>query len=230
MTQRPSGTAGPTAALARLIEDLGWLLRVADHVPALTSTAAPCPAERAEIETAAAAALRGMAARLEGGAIRPAARSGPPESRRTRSSAAPSWSTSSACNPIATRLRRRSSWTRPTACAQLSFGVLQAGGDTLQACEDRAKTGAADAAHAHRHRSPPGAGARQHQVGVAAQQPALGRRSGTRGASRAARRPAELVLDRARHDVGAALERALDERNDRLGAAGNACRNRRSAG
>lgn len=65
MTQRPSGTARPTAALARLIEDLGWLLRVADLLPALASTAAPCPDERAEIETTAAGALRGVAMRLD---------------------------------------------------------------------------------------------------------------------------------------------------------------------
>jgi uncharacterized membrane protein YccC len=66
MAQRPSGTAGPTAALGRLIEDLGWLLRVADRVPASAGAAITCPAERAGIVAAAPGALRGMAARLEG--------------------------------------------------------------------------------------------------------------------------------------------------------------------
>jgi Fusaric acid resistance protein-like len=65
---RPSGTAGPTAALARLIDDLGWLQRAAVRVPALPSGDAPCPSERAEIEAAAAAALRDVAARLDGSA------------------------------------------------------------------------------------------------------------------------------------------------------------------
>jgi uncharacterized membrane protein YccC len=66
MAQRPSGTAGPTAALGRLIEDLGWLHRVADRVPALAGAATTCPAERAGIVASAPGALRGMAARLEG--------------------------------------------------------------------------------------------------------------------------------------------------------------------
>jgi uncharacterized membrane protein YccC len=66
MAQRPSGTAGPTAALGRLIEDLGWLYRVADRVPALASAATTCPAERAAILAAVPGALRGVATRLEG--------------------------------------------------------------------------------------------------------------------------------------------------------------------
>jgi uncharacterized membrane protein YccC len=65
IAQRPSGTAGPTAALARVIEGLGWLHRVADRVPAPRGPAAPCAAERAEIEAATPAALRDMAARLD---------------------------------------------------------------------------------------------------------------------------------------------------------------------
>ncbi len=67
MAQRPSGTAGPTAALARVIEDLGWLNRAADRVPALGGADAPCPAEHAAIAAAAPGALRDVAARLDGG-------------------------------------------------------------------------------------------------------------------------------------------------------------------
>ena len=66
MTQRPSGTSGPTAALARLIEDFGWLLRLADRPPALSGPSAPCPAERAAVELRACSALRTIAALLEG--------------------------------------------------------------------------------------------------------------------------------------------------------------------
>jgi uncharacterized membrane protein YccC len=65
MAQRPSGTSGSTAALARLIEDLGWLHRVAARVPELTDQNAHCAAERAEIEAAAPAALLAVAARLD---------------------------------------------------------------------------------------------------------------------------------------------------------------------
>ena len=65
MAQRPSGTSGSTAALARLIEDLGWLGRVAARVPALGEQGDHCAAQRAEIEAAAPAALRAVAARLD---------------------------------------------------------------------------------------------------------------------------------------------------------------------
>ena len=68
MAQRPSGTAGRTAALARLIADLGWLCRVANRVPALAGAGfAPCAEERAEVEAAAPAALLAVASRLDGG-------------------------------------------------------------------------------------------------------------------------------------------------------------------
>ena len=52
MPHRPSGTASPTAALARLIEDLGWLRAIADRGPVLGERDSPCAAERAEIEAA----------------------------------------------------------------------------------------------------------------------------------------------------------------------------------
>jgi uncharacterized membrane protein YccC len=66
MGQRPSGTAGPTAALALLIEDLADLYRTADRVPLIAGENDPCSAERAELVRAAPAALRAVAARLDG--------------------------------------------------------------------------------------------------------------------------------------------------------------------
>ncbi len=66
MTQRPSGTSGPTAALARLIDGFGWLLRIADRPPALSGPSAPCPAERAAVELHACSALRAIALLLDG--------------------------------------------------------------------------------------------------------------------------------------------------------------------
>jgi uncharacterized membrane protein YccC len=137
MTQRPSGTTGPTAALARLIEDLGWVLRVAERLPALASTAAPCPAERAEIETAAATALRGVAARLEG----------------TGSELTLDLAQLRGAHDVFGRAQlehfEQMQPDRDEAAAEieldeayrlraLSFGVLQAGQDALHSCEDHA--------------------------------------------------------------------------------------------
>ncbi len=68
--QRPSGTAGPTAALARMIEDLAALRRSADRIPLLAEQGAPCHTERAELVLAAPVLLRDLAARLEGGSSR----------------------------------------------------------------------------------------------------------------------------------------------------------------
>lgn len=66
MTQRPSGTAGATAALARLVEDLLWLNRIANLAPALSAESTPCAIECAEIEAAVPDALRRIAAGLDG--------------------------------------------------------------------------------------------------------------------------------------------------------------------
>ncbi len=138
MTQRPSGTAGPTAALARLIEDLGWLLRVADLVPALASTAAPCPDERAEIETAAAAALRGMAARLDDAPseitldlarLRQAHDVFGSAQLEHFQRMQPDRDEAEAAIELDEAYRLRA----------LSFGILQAGRDTQEACEDHTK-------------------------------------------------------------------------------------------
>ncbi len=138
MTQRPSGTTGPTAALARLIEDLGWVLRIAERPPALASSAAPCPVERAEIEAAAATALRGIAARLEG--------SGgdlPLELSRLRGAhdvfGRAQLEHFEHMQPDRDEAEAEIELDEAYRLRALSFGVLQAGQDALQACEDRAK-------------------------------------------------------------------------------------------
>ncbi|MGA9285064.1 MAG: FUSC family protein [Solirubrobacteraceae bacterium] len=148
MTQRPSGTTGPTAALARLIEDLGWVLRVAERPPALASAAAPCPAERAAIESGAATALRSVAAHLEGGGS-----DMPLDLARLKQAhdvfgraqlehferMQPSRDETEAEIELDEAYRLRA----------LSFGVLQAGQDALQACEDRIKAVSPQTLRAH---------------------------------------------------------------------------------
>jgi uncharacterized membrane protein YccC len=167
MTQRPSGTAGPTAALARLIEDLGWLLRVADRVPALAnavlpssatvsssagaspgaatpsspatspSAAVPCRAERAEIEAAAPAALRSVAARLDrstSDVTLDLTRLKEAHEAFGRAQLAhferlqPDRDEGEATIELDEAYRLR----------ELSFGTLRAGRDALEACEDHA--------------------------------------------------------------------------------------------
>ncbi|HTA96793.1 MAG TPA: FUSC family protein [Solirubrobacteraceae bacterium] len=139
MTQRPSGTTGPTAALARLIEDLGWMLRIAERLPALASTVAPCPAERAEIEAAAATALRCVAARLEGGGS-----DLPLELARLRGAhevfGRAQLEHFEHMQPDRDEAEAEIELDEAYRLRALSFGVLQAGQDALQACEDRAKT------------------------------------------------------------------------------------------
>jgi hypothetical protein len=136
VTLRPSGTAGPTAALARLIEDLGWLQRAAVRVPALASGAGPCPLERAEIEAAAAATLREVATRLDGspsGAVVDLERLGAADEVFRRAQLAhfrqmrPERDEAEATAELDEAYRLR----------QLAFGTLQAGRDGLQACGDR---------------------------------------------------------------------------------------------
>lgn len=138
MTQRPSGTTGPTAALARLIEDLGWVLRVAERLPALASTVAPCPTERAEIEAAAAAALLGVAARLEGGGS-----DLPLELARLREAhdvfGRAQLEHFEQMQPDRDEAEAEIELDEAYRLRALSFGVLQAGQDALHACEDRAK-------------------------------------------------------------------------------------------
>ncbi len=136
MTQRPSGTTGRTAALARLIEDLGWLIRIAGRIPALPSSQSPCPAECIEIEAAVPAALRAIARMLEGqppGAL-------PDLERLDRANVAfgraqlehfehlrPDRDEDTATLELDEAYRLR----------QLCYGTLQAGRDAVQACRDR---------------------------------------------------------------------------------------------
>jgi uncharacterized membrane protein YccC len=146
MTQRPSGTVGPTAALARLIEDLGWLTRIAvrDHERETASGATPrpddpCPGPDggAEIEAAVPAALRAVAARLDGApahatlalerldrASESFGRAQLERFRRMRAERDEAEATRELDD--AYRLR------------QLSSGTLQAGRDALWACHDHA--------------------------------------------------------------------------------------------
>ncbi len=162
MTQRPSGTAGPTAALARLIDDLGWLHRIADRLPALTgptapgpptaprpteraksepsartSAAVPCLAERTEIEIAAPAALRGMAAQLDG-----APSDVTLELTRLRRAHEAFGSAQLAhferLQPDRDEAEATIELDEAYRLRALSFGTLQAGRDALQACDERA--------------------------------------------------------------------------------------------
>ncbi len=107
-------------------------------MPALASTAAPCPDERAEIETAAAAALRGMAMRLDNAPsdltldltrLRQAhdvfGRAQLEHFQRMQ----PDRDEAEAAIELDEAYRLRA----------LSFGILQAGRDTQEACENATK-------------------------------------------------------------------------------------------
>jgi uncharacterized membrane protein YccC len=134
---RPSGTAGPTAALARLIDDLGWLQRAASRIPALASGEAPCPAERAEIEAAAADILRDVARRLEGSAGEAAV-----DLQRLRVADEVFGHAQLAhfrqLQPNRDEAEATAELDEAYRLRQLAFGTLQAGRDALQASGDRA--------------------------------------------------------------------------------------------
>ena len=66
LQHRPSGTGGRTAALARLIEDLGWLRATAARAVQRSDRAAELQARRPEIERLIPASLRAAASGLEG--------------------------------------------------------------------------------------------------------------------------------------------------------------------
>jgi uncharacterized membrane protein YccC len=137
MAQRPSGTAGPTAALARLIDGLGWLHRAANRVPAFASGAAPCPAERAEIETSASAALRSVAAELESGPSQAAF-----DLERLRAAHEVFGRAQLAhfrqLEPGRDEAEATAELDEAYRLRQLSLGTLQVGEDALDACERRA--------------------------------------------------------------------------------------------
>jgi len=136
VANRPSGTSGPTAALGRLIADLGWLVQLAIKGPVVTADDAWCAGERDQIQTSVAVALRSVATRLDG---RPAD-AGPDLDRVDRASEAfgaavlehlerlrPDRDELSAAIDVDEAYRLR----------QLSFGTVQAGRDALEACGDR---------------------------------------------------------------------------------------------
>jgi uncharacterized membrane protein YccC len=137
MAHRPSGTTGSTAALARLIEDLGWLIRIADRVPALARASAPCANECAGIEAAVPAVLRAVAERLDGApadAMRALERLRDAYEAFGRAqlthfqSMRPDRDEALATRELDAAYRLR----------QLAYGTLQAGADALRACHDRA--------------------------------------------------------------------------------------------
>lgn len=66
---RPDGDASRSAALARLIDDLGWLRAIALSAPAMPCEQTPFTVEREELEAAVPAALRSLAARLSLGEL-----------------------------------------------------------------------------------------------------------------------------------------------------------------
>ncbi len=143
MAQRPSGTSGSTAALARLIEDLGWLGRVAARVPALGEESDPsahCAAERAEIEAAAPAALRAVAARLD----RAPSRSGETLDMTRLRTAHEAFGRAQLAHFEGMRPGRdEAEATRELDDAyrlrELSYGTLLLGRDAVQACHGRAE-------------------------------------------------------------------------------------------
>jgi len=59
---RPNGDASRSAALARLVDDLGWLRAIAMPAPTMPCAQTPFAAEREELEAAVPAALRSLAA------------------------------------------------------------------------------------------------------------------------------------------------------------------------
>jgi uncharacterized membrane protein YccC len=139
MAQRPSGTSGSTAALARLIEDLGWLNRIAARVPELGDGSAHCAAERAEIEAAAPAALRAVAARLDRA---PSSAAETLDLTRLRA-AHEAFGRAQLAHFEAMRPDRdEAEATRELDDAfrlrELSFGTLVVGRDAVQACHGRA--------------------------------------------------------------------------------------------
>lgn len=131
--QRPSGTAGPTAALARVIEDIGWLNRAADRIPSPSTGLAHCRAEGAAIEDAAPVALRELAAVLDAtatdaerglGRLRQAHEAFGRAEFAHLTSLQPGRDEREAARDLDEAYRLR----------QLSFGILHAGDNVLEAC------------------------------------------------------------------------------------------------
>ncbi|MCW2952829.1 MAG: protein of unknown function YccS/YhfK, partial [Conexibacter sp.] len=68
---RPSGTGGRTAALARLVDDVGWLLALARQPTLRAPATAALAGQRAEALAASQQVLRASADQLDGGAEQP---------------------------------------------------------------------------------------------------------------------------------------------------------------
>jgi uncharacterized membrane protein YccC len=144
MEHRPSGTSSRTAALARLVDGLGWLRAGAARRPALTCAQTPFSAERAELEGAVPAALRGVAARLDLGEER-----GPEhETDATRTLARLMRAHEGLGRAFMERAGRWAGQSDEAEATleldeayrlrQLSFGTLQTGRDALLACGEPA--------------------------------------------------------------------------------------------
>ena len=139
MAQRPSGTSGSTAALARLIEDLGWLHRVAARVPELGDGSAHCAAERAEIEAAAPAALRAVAATLDRAPSRTAETLDLTRLRAAHEAFGRAQLAHFEGHAARSRRGRGDSELDDAyRLRELSFGTLLVGRDAVQACHGRA--------------------------------------------------------------------------------------------
>jgi uncharacterized membrane protein YccC len=139
MAQRPSGTSGSTAALARLIEDLGWLNRVAAHIPELGDGSAHCAAERAEIEAATPAALHAVAATLDRA---PSSSAETLDLTRLRAAheafGRAQLAHFEAMRPDRDEAEATSELDDAYRLRELSFGTLLVGRDAVQACHGRA--------------------------------------------------------------------------------------------
>ena len=135
MANRPSGTSGPTAALGRLIADLGWLVQLAIKGPVVTADDAWCAGERDEIQTAVPVALRSVAIRLDG---RPAD-AGPDLNRVQRANEAFGDAVLEhleRLRPDQDELRAAIDLDEAYRLRQLSFGTVEAGRNALEACGD----------------------------------------------------------------------------------------------
>jgi uncharacterized membrane protein YccC len=140
LPHRPSGTARRTAALGRLVEDLGWLRPLAARAPRIEIGGGAFSSQRAEIEAAVPMALASVADRLALGEERSGEEQCAAVSRLERvrrahdalgqalverfGQAAPELDEMEATLELDEAYRLR----------QLSFGTLQTGRDALLAC------------------------------------------------------------------------------------------------
>jgi uncharacterized membrane protein YccC len=136
VANRPSGTSGPTAALGRLIADLGWLVQLARKGPVVTDDDGWCSAQRTEIETAVPVALHRLATRLDG----QPSDARPDLARVSRANEAFGRAVLEhvkRLQPDRDELRAAIDVEEAYRLRQLSFGTVQAGRDALLACGER---------------------------------------------------------------------------------------------